>query len=91
MSKPLDVNSSMNRSGGSSAGGEAETQAADKEYELKRCAYKNIFFGYKGGMDGRNEWDDTSHVKLAIRKLKLSLKVNDTIGKQIISNHLNKI
>jgi hypothetical protein len=90
MSKSNELSGSMNRSGSASGGG-AETEAADKEYELKRCAYKNIFLGYKGGMDGRNEWDDTSHVKQAIRKLKLSLKVNDTIGTQIISNQLNKI
>ena len=51
-----------------------------KNHDLKHLAYKQIFHNYKG-MDGDNEWDDATHVKKHIRKLNLTLKINDTIGK----------
>lgn len=72
-------NSALRNSQSGSMIMEQESESESKINYLKTYAYRKIFFTYKG-MDGRNEWDDSSNVKKHIRKLNLSLKINDTIA-----------
>ena len=77
--KSIGENSNASLIGSSFGSQVEESDEANKIAYLKRYSYRKIFFSYKG-MNGVNEWDDSSNVKKMIRKLRLSLKVNDTIA-----------
>lgn len=76
--KSLEVNSKGSVMNSSMDVPEEPTEEA-KTKNLKRFAYRKVFFSYKG-MNGVNEWDDSSNVKKMIRKLRMSLKINDSIA-----------